>query len=147
MHMQANCVLELPSDLDAIEKTVRHLIDRSCEAGFDDDRMQLKIRVGVTEALANAMLYGNARDPSKLVRLEAKITPSVLIVRVTDEGGGFDPNRVPDPTLPSNRMREGGRGIFLIRQLMDEVDFNDRGNSITMVLYGSQQRRRRAPQR
>ncbi|HWV57647.1 MAG TPA: ATP-binding protein [Longimicrobiales bacterium] len=145
--MQPNCVLELPSDLNAIDPTVRHLIERSCEAGFDDDRLHFSIRVGVTEALANAMLYGNERDPSKRVRLEAKITSTMLIVRVTDEGCGFDPSCVPDPTLPSNRTREGGRGIFLIRQLMDEVDFNDRGNSITMVLYGSQHRRAREPNR
>lgn len=135
--MPAECVLELPNDLRAIDRTVRHLIERAREAGFDCDRRQLNLRIGVTEALSNAMLYGNARDPSKRVRLEARISATMLVVTVTDEGSGFDPNAVPDPTLPANRVRAKGRGIFLIRQLMDEVDFNARGNSITMVLHGT----------
>lgn len=136
----STCVLELPSDLGAIEQTVRHLIERTAEAGFQSDRLHLKLRVGITEALANAVLYGNAQDPSKRVLVEARISPRVLVIRVTDEGVGFDPSRLPDPTTPANLTREGGRGIFLIRQLMDEVDFNERGNSITMVLYGSKDR-------
>jgi serine/threonine-protein kinase RsbW len=90
--------------------------------------------VGLTEALANAMLYGNGRDPRKRVRVEAHLTPRMIQVQVTDEGGGFDPDAVVDPTLPANRVRPGGRGIFLIRKLMDQVEFNERGNSITMIL-------------
>src|SRR5512146_1254527 len=80
------------------------------------------------------MLNGNRRDPAKRVRIEARLRPDRIVVRVTDEGGGFDPATVPDPTLPEYRMRGSGRGIFLIRNLMDAVEFNDRGNSITMVL-------------
>ncbi|MGH7447058.1 MAG: ATP-binding protein, partial [Longimicrobiales bacterium] len=78
--------------------------------------------------------YGNSRDPRKRVRVEAHLTPRQIKVQVTDEGRGFDPDAVRDPTLPANRVRPGGRGIFLIRQLMDRVEFNERGNSITMIL-------------
>ena len=60
--------------------------------------------------------------------------PSRLAVRITDEGSGFDPDALPDPTLPHNRTRARGRGVFLIHQLMDEVEFNEQGNSIDMVL-------------
>lgn len=81
------------------------------------------------------MLYGNCRDPRKRVRIDAQVTPSDVTVRVTDEGRGFDPDTITDPTLPRNRKRASGRGIFLIRKLMDRVEFNERGNSITMVLY------------
>lgn len=132
--MQLDYVLELPNDLHAIERSVEYLIDRGREVGFDYDRLRLNFRVGLTEALANAMLYGNSRDPGKCVRLEASLTPREIRVRVTDEGRGFDPRNLADPTLPANRLRPGGRGIFLIRQLMDRVEFNDRGNSIMMVL-------------
>jgi serine/threonine-protein kinase RsbW len=114
--MQLDYLLELPNDLRAIERSVDYLMDKGREVGFDYDRLRLNFRVGLTEALANAMLYGNCRDPRKRVRVEAHLTPSEIKVQVTDEG------------------RSGGRGIFLIRQLMDRVEFNDRGNSITMVL-------------
>lgn len=132
--MQLDYVLELPNDLRAIERSVDYLMDKGCEVGFDRDRLRLNFRVGLTEALANAMLYGNSRDPRKRVRIEAHLTPRQIKVQVTDEGGGFDPDTVRDPTLPANRVRAGGRGIFLIRQLMDRVEFNERGNSITMIL-------------
>jgi serine/threonine-protein kinase RsbW len=132
--MQLDYTLELPNDLRAIERSVDYLMDRGREVGFDYDRLRLNFRVGLTEALANAMLYGNCRDPRKRVRVEAHLTPREIRVQVTDEGRGFNPAAVLDPTLPSNRVRSGGRGIFLIRQLMDRVEFNDRGNSITMVL-------------
>jgi serine/threonine-protein kinase RsbW len=132
--MQLDYLLELPNDLRAIERSVDYLMDKGREVGFDYDRLRLNFRVGLTEALANAMLYGNCRDPRKRVRVEAHLTPREIMVQVTDEGRGFDPRSLLDPTLPSNRARSGGRGIFLIRQLMDRVEFNDRGNSIKMVL-------------
>jgi serine/threonine-protein kinase RsbW len=132
--MRLDYVLELPNDLLAIERSVDYLMEKGREVGFDCDRLRLNFRVGLTEALANAMLYGNCRDPRKRVRLEAHLTPDEITVRVTDEGRGFDPGTVLDPTLPGNRVRPGGRGIFLIRKLMDRVEFNERGNSITMIL-------------
>lgn len=132
--MQLDYVLELPNDLRAIERSVEYLMERAREAGFEDDRLRLNFRVGLTEALANAMLYGNCRDPRKRVRVEAMLAPQEIIVQVTDEGRGFDPGSILDPTLPANRLRPGGRGLFLIRNLMDRVEFNERGNSIRMVL-------------
>lgn len=142
--MQANYVIELPNDLSAIGKSVEYLIERGSEAGFDTDRLRLNLRVGLSEALANAMLYGNCRDPRKRVRVEARITPDEIRLRVTDEGHGFDPAKLADPTLPANRPRIGGRGIFLIRQMMDHVEFNEKGNSITMVLTREARVRRAA---
>ena len=133
--MPTDYVLELPNDLRAIERAVDYLIDRGQENGFNHERLRLNFRVGLTEALANAMLYGNCRDPRKRVRIDAQVSPGVLIVRVTDEGRGFNPATLTDPTLPRNRTRAGGRGIFLIKKLMDRVEFNDRGNAITMFLF------------
>lgn len=125
---------ELPSDLHGIESFVETLLAEGRRIGFDPGRLRLNLRVGVTEALSNAMLYGNRQDPRKVVRVHAAFTPSEIVVRVTDEGRGFDPSRLPDPTLPQNLWRTRGRGIFLIRQLMDHVEFNARGNSIEMRL-------------
>ncbi|MHB1169757.1 MAG: ATP-binding protein [Longimicrobiales bacterium] len=127
-------VINLRNDLRAIERTVAALVERGRAVGFDDNLLRLNLRVGLTEALANAMLYGNNRDPRKRVRVEAEIEPDRITIRVTDEGRGFDPGEVDDPTTPANLQKAGGRGIFLIRKLMDRVEFNDRGNSVLMVL-------------
>ncbi|NJD09490.1 MAG: ATP-binding protein [Gemmatimonadetes bacterium] len=132
--MQLDYLLELPNDLKAIERSVDYLVDRAREAGFEDDRLRLNFRVGLTEALANAMLYGNCHDPRKRVRIEASLSRDELAVQVTDEGCGFNPASILDPTLPANRQLPCGRGLFLIRNLMDRVEFNERGNSIRMVL-------------
>jgi serine/threonine-protein kinase RsbW len=96
--------------------------------------LNLNFRVGLTEALSNAMLYGNDSDPEKRVRVEVTIKHEEVSVIVTDQGMGFDPASVPDPTLPGNISKTGGRGIFLMKALMDEVKFNERGNSVTLVL-------------
>jgi serine/threonine-protein kinase RsbW len=80
------------------------------------------------------MLYGNSRDPSKSVLVEIAFQLGRIQARVTDQGSGFDPAAVPDPTRPENLTKPCGRGLFLMRKLMDEVWFNDRGNQVTLVL-------------
>ena len=130
----ARLVLELPSDLRVIEDTVAFLVACMRSFAFGGARLTLNFRVGITEALANAMLYGNASDPSKPVRVELMLNPTRVDIRVVDQGDGFDPASVPDPTLPDRLQRSGGRGLFLIRQLMDEVEYNDRGNAVRLVL-------------
>jgi len=127
-------ILELPNDIRSIENAVDYVM-RHCSTCCDyARRFNLNFRVGLTEALSNAMLYGNDSDPQKHVRIEVAVRVQEVAVRVTDEGAGFDPAAVPDPTLPDNISKTGGRGIFLMRSLMDEVRFNDRGNSVTLVL-------------
>lgn len=132
--MRADLRFILNNDLRSIQRVVNLVAERCRELGFSRKRLRFNFRVGVSEALANAMLYGNGRDPNKKVRLEAQLEPGTVTIRVTDEGHGFDPERLPDPRSPANLTRPGGRGIFLIRELMDQVEFNERGNSITMVL-------------
>jgi serine/threonine-protein kinase RsbW len=127
-------ILELPNDIRSIEHAVEYVM-RHCSTCCDYARhLNLNFRVGLTEALSNAMLYGNASDPEKRVRVEVTLKSEEVAVRVTDQGVGFDPTAVPDPTLPDNISKSGGRGIFLMRSLMDEVQFNDQGNSVTLVL-------------
>lgn len=127
-------VLELPSDLRLIEGAVGYLVSRCRAATFEGPRLDLNFRVGVTEAIANAVLYGNGSDPGKTVRIEVRLDARCVEVCVIDEGEGFDPASVPDPTAPERLEVAGGRGLFLIRKLMDEAEFNDRGNAVRMVL-------------
>lgn len=132
--MAPDLILDIPNDLSSIEEAVDFVMQRCTSCGEDPRRLRLNLRVGLAEALANAMLYGNARDPSKRVKVEVAFQDSAITARVTDEGTGFDPLSVPDPTCPANLLKANGRGIFLMRKLLDEVHFNDRGNSVTLVL-------------
>ena len=129
-------VLDLPSDIAAIERAVDDAVEHCSPAGLDRRRLLLNFRVGLTEALSNAVLYGNLGDPDKRVRVELRAVPGEVRVRVADEGEGFDPGAVPDPRLPENRILPTGRGVFLMRALMDEVRFNRRGNAVTLTLRG-----------
>ena len=132
--MDQELILELPNDIRSIEHAVEY-VAQHCSGCYEYARhFNLNFRVGLTEALSNAMLYGNNSDPDKRVRVEVTIGVEEVSVRVTDQGVGFDPAMVPDPTLPDNISKSGGRGIFLMKALMDEVQFNERGNSVTLVL-------------
>jgi serine/threonine-protein kinase RsbW len=127
-------VLELPTDIRSIEHAVDYVMRRCRTCSEQARRLDFNFRVGLTEALSNAMLYGNSKDPSKRVLVEVALHGGRLQARVTDQGPGFDPSVVPDPTSPENLTRPCGRGLFLMRQLLDEVSFNDQGNQVTLVL-------------
>ena len=132
--MDQELILELPNDIRSIEHAVEYVM-RHCSTCCDyARRFNLNFRVGLTQALSNAMLYGNDSDPQKRVRVEVTVRVEEIAVRITDQGVGFDPTTIPDPTLPDNISKSGGRGIFLMRSLMDEVKFNDQGNSVTLGL-------------
>lgn len=137
-------VLELPSDPRMIEGAVSYLSDRLRAYDFDGSRLNLNFRVGIAEALANAMIYGNGSDPDKRVRVEVELSREAVALLVHDEGAGFDMGEVADPTLPENLERAGGRGIFLIRTLMDEVRYNESGNCVHLVLRRDEPRLRAA---
>lgn len=132
--MENDFVLELPNDVRSIEHAVEFLLERCEHCRGTVNVPRLNFRVGLTEAIANAMLYGNRDDPEKRVRVEVSLSGRQLRARVTDQGGGFDPTTIPDPTRPENIEKPGGRGLFLMRQLLDEVSFNARGNEVTLVL-------------
>ncbi len=132
--MDNELVLEIPTDVRSIEHTVDYVMRRCRTCETYQKRLRLNFRVGLTEALANAMLYGNAHDPSKHVRVEVTLENGRLEARVTDQGRGFDPSTIPDPTEPENILKSHGRGLFLMRQMLDEVSYNDQGNQVTLVL-------------
>lgn len=127
-------ILHLPNDVAAIERVVEQAVEYCAPAGLDPARLLFNFRVGLTEAISNAILFGNADDPGGGVRVELRTRPGEVRVLVADEGTGFDPGAVPDPRLPENLARESGRGIFLMRALMDEVRFNEAGNTVSLVL-------------
>jgi len=132
--LDAELRLRVPSDVNLVDEAVE-LVTRHLEASFvDRHTIRFNLRVALAEAVANAILYGNGEDPSKGVGIRVLFGRNAVELEVTDEGCGYDFRHVPDPTLPGNRMRPYGRGLFLIRHLVDEVRFNESGNSICMVL-------------
>ena len=128
--------LEFPSTAENLRDAVSEVVEACERLAFSGSRATLNLRVAVGEALANAILYGNRQDPEKRVRVRAELRPGEAIVTITDEGPGFDPESVQDPTVAENRGRSHGRGLFLLRKLADEVRFNETGNSVTLTLHG-----------
>ena len=126
--------LRLPSDVNCIEEAVE-LVTRHCLAGHQASQTtRFRLRVVLSEALSNAIVKGNREDHAKWVDVRAELVPEAIRVWVTDEGAGFDPNAVPEPTRPEQLDEARGRGLYLIRKLVDSVEFNERGNSICMIL-------------
>lgn len=126
--------LTLPSDVRVIEETVAR-VERLC---FSDGpgcrRFTFRLQVVLSEALANAIVRGNREASDKQVLLEVESRPDAVRITVTDEGDGFDPDGLPDPCAPDCLELSRGRGVFLIRKLVDEYSFNTRGNSVCMIL-------------
>lgn len=124
----------MPSDVSEVEAAVE-LMARHCFAGMNPcTRTAFRLRVALTEALSNAILRGNGEDPAKRVRICAELGAEFIRLSVCDEGNGFDPATLPPPTSPPAVESERGRGLFIIRQLADAVEFNERGNTIWMTL-------------
>jgi serine/threonine-protein kinase RsbW len=91
-----------------------------------------KILVATLEAVNNAITHGNKANPQKLVDVEIEFDKDEIKITVTDEGEGFDPGKIPDPTMPENIEELSGRGVFLMTKLTDSIKFNEKGNSVTM---------------
>ena len=122
----------IPSDLAAVSQLQNDIEEQLhiCQYG----EMEIfGIKMAMEEALVNAVKHGNQLDPKKFVAVVYHIRLERFEVKITDEGPGFDPEDVPDPTAPENLERPCGRGLLLMRSFMTELQFHGRGNSITMV--------------
>jgi serine/threonine-protein kinase RsbW len=126
--------LRLPSDVACIEEAVE-LVTRHCLAGHrTSPKTRFRLQVVLSEALSNAIVRGNCEDCGKWVHVRAELGADDICLVVTDEGTGFDPTAIPEPITPEQLAEAGGRGLYLIRKLVDSVQFNEQGNSICMIL-------------
>ena len=128
--------VRIPSDVQYIESIVEQVVLRCAARSFPRRHLALNIPVALTEALSNAILRGNHDDTERSVHVRADVDAMRLVLEVRDEGSGFDLDAcTEDPTTPENLLREDGRGLFLMRRLMDHVErFSDGGNVVRLIL-------------
>src|SRR5215831_794346 len=131
-HVREKIDLELPSDLTLMNAVLEYLLDRVAKLGLVELE-QSNLYVALDEAFVNAVKHGNRHDPEKLLRVTAELSAREAIFTVEDEGDGFDVREIPDPRDPANLFKSSGRGVLLIYNIMDEVEYSDRGNRLKMV--------------
>lgn len=124
--------VQFPSILAEGVQVVESILAETQASGFDETAL-FAIRLALDEAVANAIRHGNANDASKQVTIEYQVDGKELRVTVCDQGPGFDPSLIPDPTLDENLERPSGRGVMLMNAYMSEVSFNESGNCVTMA--------------
>jgi CheY-like chemotaxis protein/anti-sigma regulatory factor (Ser/Thr protein kinase) len=152
------CSFVLNNDSTLIEAMVSYLQDCVTQIGLCDETERTRIGVALEEALVNALYHGNLEVSSELrgendrayyelitqrcrqvpyrdrrIHMEIKLSREEAIFRISDEGMGFDPSALPDPTDPTSLERASGRGVLLMRAFMDEVIYNDTGNAVTLT--------------
>ncbi len=122
----------IPSDLSNIV-LVELLIDKIAAELSLKEEFTANIYVALTEAVKNAIVFGNKQDINKNVVIDIEYSPQQLIAKIKDQGNGFNINEIPDPTAPENIEKMTGRGLFLIKNLADEVEFLDNGSLLKLV--------------
>lgn len=119
-----------PNNLITIEEFVNYFAK---DLGLSDEQLSVLL-LAVTEAATNAIIHANKCDPSKLVKVHAQINDSKLIIKIKDEGKGFDPSKLPDPTEPENLLKDSGRGVYLMKVYMDDVKYNITPTGLETIL-------------
>ena len=122
--------------MESVEEVEAAADQLAVEASLDEDQ-RFHIAMAVREAAINAVLHGNDYDPARQIEVSLENTGKDLMITIADQGRGFDPGKVPDPLAKENLLRGTGRGIFLIRSLMDEVHFRQLhpGTELTLVKH------------
>jgi serine/threonine-protein kinase RsbW len=102
--------------------------------GYPDETIR-KMKVALTELLVNAIHHGNGRDFTKKVLVGHVVDGKQTVVSIMDEGRGFAPDAIPDPTLPENLNRDCGRGLYIVRHYVDKIEHGGKGNRVTITKY------------
>lgn len=123
---------EIPSDTTVGSALVNELIDAMTEREWPMADL-FRTQLAYEEAIVNAIRHGNRCAADKSVTVEMKCDADRVLIRIADQGEGFDPSSVPDPRQDELLEVPGGRGVLLIKEIMSEVRYNERGNEITMV--------------
>ena len=135
MTVETTTELSLPSRIDTVATAAAAVVEFVGRLGISEEAA-FGIDMAVREAVTNAVLHGNRQDEEKTVDISLKSSPDAVEISVHDQGPGFNPEEVPDPTVQENILKASGRGIFFMRTFMDEVDWlirPDGGTTVRMV--------------
>jgi serine/threonine-protein kinase RsbW len=124
--------LRIESKISSIRAVERAIDEATSELDISQDCYG-KILVSTLEAVNNAIIHGNKLDPGKFVDIEIFNENDVIKIKISDQGNGFSPDKVPDPTIPENLQEINGRGVFLMSRLADRIEYNNLGNEVTMT--------------
>lgn len=124
--------VKIPSDSSAGLEVQERIVSALEERGYPMKDC-FSVRLALEEALVNAIKHGNGMDPTKFVFISWEVGDDLVKVSIEDQGKGFDPSELPDPTLEENLERSSGRGVMLIHHYMSSVDYNAKGNKIMMT--------------
>lgn len=127
----------IPSDPDCTATIVELLLDQLEKAGWGN-RDTFGIHLAMEEAIMNAIRHGNKCDPEKEVQIQIEISEDHFYGCITDQGSGFNPADVPDPTAEENLEKGSGRGVMMINNFVDEATYNAKGNSVVLKKKRSQ---------
>jgi len=129
-----NYKLVLASKPEAVEEIEKLAAEAANVAGFNQEE-QDSLAIAVTEIANNAVIHGNQRDPHKKVFVNIEVIDAEVRLIIRDEGKGFNPDALSNPLDPENLLRESGRGVFIVRSLMDEIsyDFSKGGTQVTLL--------------
>lgn len=125
------CELTFASNMDRAHSLIDEIMNELRRMPWSD-RELFAIQLSLEEGLINAITHGNKSDPEKKVHFSCSLSENVARFRIEDEGEGFSPDTLPDPTDPEHIEVASGRGVLLVRSFMTHVTFNDKGNIVTM---------------
>ncbi|MGC8559729.1 MAG: ATP-binding protein [Phycisphaerae bacterium] len=128
------CSCDIESDIRKA-RDVEEAILSQCQMHAFTDRDLFALKLAVEEAINNAIRHGNRCDTSKQIHIKYRVTPRRCDVVIADEGDGFNPAGVPDPTSEHNLEQTSGRGLLLMRAFMNSVVFNESGNAVTLTKF------------
>lgn len=122
------------NDADLANGVCEDILALAKKYSFNEDDL-FGIHLSLEEAIVNAVRHGNGGDPNKKVTIKYCVNDTILDVRIADQGSGFKPDAVPDCRSPENILKLGGRGLLLMKNYMDVVEYNDAGNEVRLVKY------------
>jgi serine/threonine-protein kinase RsbW len=125
--------LILKSSLDSLADLEQFVDNITEKAGLDEDTAS-RFQLVMSESCTNAIMHGNKMDESKKVFIKTLISDNKIVVTIEDQGDGFNPDSVPDPLATDNLLKTSGRGVYLIRQYADNVDYSPKGNVLTFSI-------------
>lgn len=115
--------LEIQSDPKELSRVENFVDILAQESRMDPDKIP-GFLLSVTEAITNAIIHGNKKDSAKIVTLNAFLEENKLVLHIKDQGAGFDPSKIPDPTEPENLLKDSGRGLYLMRYHAESLTYN-----------------------